>query len=213
MDFLPASATSAKAKKHALKLAAQPTHKQSSSKNSNKSKSSKSKSTPMFLSTQPAASAEDDAMTDAFERLPMDSRSDAQKAAAATAGQKVAAGDADAAMAVDDDDEDDDAVMINPSDLSVPEPVVRTKLADIAGADALSFPAVSHVSTSGLTQRRKVGIPQHRMTPLKRDWIKVSFLEVTGLHQVAAETVLTAMGSVWRRFTARWLRSAACRFG
>jgi len=175
MDFLPASATSAKAKKHALKQAAQPSHKTSSSKNNNKSKGGKGKATPMFLSTQPTASAEDDAMADAFERLPMDSRSAAEKAAVATSGNKVAAGDADAAMAVDDDDdEEDDAVMINPSDLSVPEPVVRTKLADIAGADALSFPAVSHVSSSGLTQRRKVGIPQHRMTPLKRDWIKVS---------------------------------------
>lgn len=180
MDFLPASATSAKAKKHALKQANAP-HKTTSSKNSNKpNKSAKGKTTPMFLSTQPALSAEDDAMTDAFERLPMDSRTDQQKAAATSAGQKVAAGEADAAMAVDDEaeDEDDDAVMINPSDLSVPTPVVRTKLADIEGADALSFPAVSHVSTSGLTQRRKVGIPQHRMTPLKRDWIKVSIRHV-----------------------------------
>ncbi len=212
MDFLPASATSAKAKKHALKQAAAP-HKTSSSKNSNK-KSNKGKSTPMFLSTQPAASAEDDAMTDAFERLPMDSRTDAQKAAAATSGNKVAAGDADAAMAVDDDadDEDDDAVMINPSDLSVPEPVVRTKLADIAGADALSFPAVSHVSTSGLTQRRKVGIPQHRMTPLKRDWIKVRCCSVMMLW-VKLRKALICWWVVWRRSTARWWRSAACRFG
>ncbi|ORY75990.1 hypothetical protein BCR35DRAFT_267615 [Leucosporidium creatinivorum] len=63
--------------------------------------------------------------------------------------------------------------MIDPSSLSLPTPVTRTPIAQIQGSSSLSFPAVSHVSTGGLTQRRKVGIPPHRMTPLKRDWIKI----------------------------------------
>lgn len=137
----------------------------------------------------------EDYTSNEFVRLPMDHRTDAEKAAATSTANKVSAGDADAAMNVgDDEDEDDDAVMINPSDLSVPEPVVRTKLADIQGADALSFPAVSHVSTSGLTQRRKVGIPQHRMTPLKRDWIKVS-----------------TRCAAWACLSTQWLTERRCR--
>ncbi|KAL8284130.1 hypothetical protein RQP46_004879 [Phenoliferia psychrophenolica] len=160
-DFLPASSTSAKARKA--------------------SKKSKGKGPSTLLSTQPAAaSSGDHEMGDNmdFERYPLDDRTPAAKKAAASALKRgvVDAAEASAAMDEDgegDDDEDDDSVMIDPSSLSRPEPVTRIQISSLPGADALSFPAVNFVATSGLTQRRKVAIPPHRMTPLKRDWIKI----------------------------------------
>lgn len=172
-DFLPASAASTKARKLAQKKAASHPPTQGS-------KSKKSSST--FLSTQPTPSPsaiQQDAEMSEFERLPMDHRSAEQKAAALNgsgSAHKVTNEQATAAMDMDqddDDDDEDDSIMIDPSSLSLPTPVTRTPISQIQGSDSLSFPAVAHVSTSGLTQRRKVGIPPHRMTPLKRDWIKI----------------------------------------
>ncbi|KAK4702736.1 RNA-binding protein PNO1, partial [Phenoliferia sp. Uapishka_3] len=157
--FLPASSTSAKARKA--------------------SKKAKGKGPSTLLSTQPAASAPDHEMEGMdFERYPLDDRSPAAKEAAKSALKRgvVDAAQANAAMDQDgdgDDDDDDDSIMIDPSSLSLPTPVTRIQISSLPGADALSFPAVSHVTTSGLTQRRKVAIPPHRMTPLKRDWIKI----------------------------------------
>lgn len=113
-----------------------------------------------------------------FERLPLDSRTDQEKAAARAKLASARVTDAEASAAMDednrdDDEEEDDSIMIDPATLSLPTPVTRIPISQIDGSDALSFPAVAHVSTSGLTQRRKVGIPPHRMTPLKRDWIKI----------------------------------------
>lgn len=158
--FLPASATSAKSRK------------------AGKRTSTKGKPTSTFLSTQPSA-AHDVEMDDMdFERLPLDDRSPAAKKAASANLKRgvVDAAQAQAAMDEDgdgDDDDGDDSVMIDPQSLSHPSPVTRIPISSLPGADALSFPAVSHTTTSGLTQRRKVAIPPHRMTPLKRDWIKI----------------------------------------
>lgn len=158
-DFLPASSSSTKARKA--------------------SKKSKGKGPSTLLSTQPAAAPSGDHEMDDmdFERYPLDDRSPAAKKAAADSLKRgvVDAAQANAAMDEDGegDDDDDDSIMIDPSSLSRPEPVTRIKISSLEGADALSFPAVSHISTSGLTQRRKVAIPPHRMTPLKRDWIKI----------------------------------------
>lgn len=158
--FLPASSTSAKSRKAAIK---------SASSTSTKKSNGKGKATSMFLSTQPAIShstADDDMMD--FERLPLDD-------SVRPSVSRTTAAEASAAMEADDmdEDEEDDSILIDPSSLSLPEPVQRIPISSLPGADALSFPAVSHTSTSGLTQRRKVSIPPHRMTPLKRDWIKI----------------------------------------
>lgn len=179
-DFTPASQSSSKARKLAQKK-----EMSRPSAAGNKKKSNGKPST--FLSTQPAAAAavpsksaqKDDAEMSEWERLPMDHRTEEQKAAAvkSTGSSSATAEQASAAMEVDgaegSDDDEDDSVMIDPSTLSLPTPVVRTPISQVPGSSSLSFPAVSHVSTSGLTQRRKVGIPPHRMTPLKRDWIKI----------------------------------------
>ncbi|GAA5986233.1 hypothetical protein JCM10908_006466 [Rhodotorula pacifica] len=185
--FLPASATSAKAKKLAKLQQNRPASSSSTSTSTTKSKSkgkgkAKQQATggagddepAHLLSTQPGGG--DDAMDD-IERLPLDAGV-APRTSTYTTAQ---AGDADAAMsgAAAGDDEDDDAVMIDPSQL--PTPVVRTPIAQLeaaaaaSGGDAntLSFGAITQHNASGLTQRRKISIPPHRMTPLKRDWIKI----------------------------------------
>ena len=71
------------------------------------------------------------------------------------------------------DNEDDDAILIDPS--SLPTPLKRLPAAEVAAmAASLSFPAIAvHSLSSGLTQKRKISIPQHRMTPLKRDWLTI----------------------------------------
>ncbi|GAA5908450.1 hypothetical protein JCM5296_002166 [Sporobolomyces johnsonii] len=173
--FLPASATSSKARKAALKAGSS----SASSKPSTASKSSKGKgkapASSHLLSTQPSQAAIDgDDLMAEFERVPLDEG----HARRDKVGQAAKEGDADAAMALDDgadDDDEDDAVMIDPS--SLPTPVTRTPISQLESAssdpNALAFAPVSHHSAAGLTQRRKVGIPPHRMTPLKRDWIKI----------------------------------------
>ncbi|BGP42047.1 pre-rRNA-processing protein pno1 [Rhodotorula kratochvilovae] len=173
--FLPASAVNAKSKKLARQAASKPTVSSSTKKAKGKGKVSAAPS--HLLSTQPAADADaDDAMDGEFERLPLD-------AGVAPRGKvgSAAAGDADAAMATDaqDDDDADDAVMIDPSQL--PVPVTRTPIAQLEAAaaaaaadpNALAFAPVKSHNQAGLTQRRKIAIPPHRMTPLKRDWIKI----------------------------------------
>ncbi|KDE03537.1 hypothetical protein MVLG_06003 [Microbotryum lychnidis-dioicae p1A1 Lamole] len=177
-DFLPASASSSKSRKQALKAS-------SSSSASNKS----NKNVSTFLPTQPnlssdlnavpsaSAIASDSILAEFSERLPLyDTKVAPVKVNARS--KNTRAQEADAAMAVDSDpeadaEEDDSSVLIDPSSLSLPTPVTRTPISQIPGSDALSFPAVSHQTKAGLTQRRKIGIPPHRMTPLKRDWIKI----------------------------------------
>ncbi|BGP57075.1 hypothetical protein JCM8202_006304 [Rhodotorula sphaerocarpa] len=195
--FLPASATSAKAKKLAKLQQNRPAAGSTSHASTKaKSKAGKGKAKAQaigqdgeggedahLLSTQPgrggAAMAEDDdGDEDLTKRLPLDAG-----VVPRVGVQAMQAGDADAAMAgganADDDDEDDDAVMIDPSQL--PTPVVRTPISQLEAAasssggdpNTLSFGAITQHNASGLTQRRKIAIPPHRMTPLKRDWIKI----------------------------------------
>lgn len=184
-EFLPASATSAKAKKLAKLQANRPPAASSSttkskSKGKGKAKQQATGATAEpthLLSTQPgaAAAAADEAMDD-IERLPLDAG-----VAPRTSTGTANAADADAAMNAGgaEEDDDDDAVMIDPSQL--PTPVVRTPIAQLEAAAAasggdpntLSFGAITQHNASGLTQRRKISIPPHRMTPLKRDWIKI----------------------------------------
>ncbi|BGP18518.1 hypothetical protein JCM10213_002967 [Rhodosporidiobolus nylandii] len=176
--FLPASATSAKAKKLARQQASKPAS-SSTLKAKGKGKASPANQGPShLLSTQPTKAAVDaDDLMSEFERVPLD-----QGVEPTAKVGSAAAGEADAAMAVDGanggDDDEDDAVMIDPSQL--PTPVVRTPISQLevqqqqdANPNALSFAPVTHHNASGLTQRRKIGIPPHRMTPLKRDWIKI----------------------------------------
>jgi RNA-binding protein PNO1 len=167
-DFLPASATDAKSRKASLKQT-------KSVLSSTKSKKGKSKST--LLSTQPRPSAagptptlgDDDDMD--FERLPLYDASLLPRPTTTSSSSALDA--ASAMMDTSTSDDEDDSILIDPSSLSLPSPVTRIPISQIPGSNALSFPAVSHTSTSGLTQRRKVGIPQHRMTPLKRDWVSI----------------------------------------
>ncbi|GAA5883764.1 hypothetical protein JCM16303_002359 [Sporobolomyces ruberrimus] len=173
--FLPASATSSKARKAALKSGtgapAVPVKK--SSKGKGKAKQSQSPS--HLLSTQPnqAQIDGDDVMTEFSERVALDDGIERKKVQIAST-----TGEDDSAAAMDEDDDEDDSIMIDPS--SLPTPVTRTPISQLeqqstASSDpnSLSFAPVSHHSNAGLTQRRKVGIPPHRMTPLKRDWIKI----------------------------------------
>jgi RNA-binding protein PNO1 len=209
-EFLPASAASSKARKTALKQSNKPGQQRKSNNGTNKKPSN-------FLPTQPSTGLDSDMMD--IERLPLDSRTAEQKKAAAeklTQIRKVS--DKDAAMAMDqdnndedDDDDDDDAVMIDPSSLSAPTPVTRTPIAEIEAAEqaaggpsSLVFPAVSHSAHINLTQRRKVSIPPHRMTPLKRDWIKIytPLVEECGLqvrmnvHKKWIEMKVSSLGAV-----------------
>lgn len=192
-DFLPASAASSKARKTALKSAASSTNKKATSAAAAAAKSKtqgKGKGKSTLISTQPSHVEHDtgaDTTMDDIERLPLDSRTEQQKKLAAEKLQQARAGlaasstqDAQAAMDMDQnaasDDDDDDAVMIDPSTLSAPTPVTRTPIAQVEANEdpsSLVFPAVSHSAHINLTQRRKVSIPPHRMTPLKRDWIKI----------------------------------------
>lgn len=177
--FLPASAATAKSKKLARQAASRPTTSSTTAavKAKGKGKASARGAESHLLSTQPGQ-ADDDFMDDEFEREPLDAGVEPKRAL----GGAAAAGDADAAM--DEDgagaDDEDDAVMIDPSQL--PTPVVRTPIAQLEASAAassssdpnsLSFAPVKNHGQAGLTQKRKIGIPPHRMTPLKRDWIKI----------------------------------------
>lgn len=178
-EFLPASAVNAKSKKLARQAASKPTVSSSTKKAKGKGKAaSASASAPSshLLSTQPGdADADDDLMAD-VERVPLDAGVEPRRKVGS-----AHAGDADAAMATeqgDAEDDADDAVMIDPSQL--PTPVTRVPIAQLeaqaaAASDpnSLSFAPVKNHNQAGLTQRRKIAIPPHRMTPLKRDWIKI----------------------------------------
>ena len=75
-------------------------------------------------------------------------------------------------MEQDEADEDEDMV-IDPTSLSLPPAPVSTAAAAAESANALSFaPLASHAVTQ-TTQSRKVAMPPHRLTPLKRDWVKI----------------------------------------
>lgn len=147
---------------------------------SHKSNKGKSKSTLLATQPRPTATstatlgADDDDDDMGFERLPLYDASLLPRPTTTTTTSSSSALDAASAMMdTTSDGEEDDTILIDPSSLSLPSPVTRIPISQIPGSNALSFPAVSHTSTSGLTQRRKVGIPQHRMTPLKRDWVSI----------------------------------------
>lgn len=183
-DFAVGSSNSSKGKKLAIK-------KKLSSNSKAKLASAKSKTSGSgtFLSTQPAPMAIDKSYLgdedneEEFERFPLDYSGMGVPVADNVTGikRRVAAVLAAAASSMDIDtafsDEEDDSVLIDPSLITSsnrPTPVTRLPAAQVqAMSTLLSFPAVSHTSTSGLTQRRKVSIPPHRMTPLKRDWVKI----------------------------------------
>lgn len=168
--FELASNTDAKSRKSAKKTA-------SSKKQSTSTLKKNKGAAAMFLSTQPpvAISPAGDAPGDDmdFERLPLDYGL-TPNVPTIKSSKKTSAAEATAAMAMDEDD-DDDSILIDPSSFSLPTPVTRLPAAEVAlMASSLSFPAVAtHTTTSGLTQKRKISIPPHRMTPLKRDWIKI----------------------------------------
>ncbi|GAA5899737.1 hypothetical protein JCM8208_004550 [Rhodotorula glutinis] len=172
-EFLPASAVNAKSKRLARQAASKPTTSTSTKKAKGKGKAPAG--APHLLSTQPGAAQDDadDLMGD-IERVPLDAGVEPRHKVGS-----AAAGDADAAMDAEEDDDDaDDAVMIDPSQLPVPvtrTPIAQLEAAAAAAADpnSLSFAPVKNHNQSGLTQRRKISIPPHRMTPLKRDWIKI----------------------------------------
>lgn len=165
--FSHASTTSSKAKKLFKKKAV-------SSLQSNKNKS-KGKDT--MISTQPKQSEDGDEPMDdmGFERLPLDSRPPPAKLSSITASEAASA--MDTTSPSDDEEEDDSSILIDPTSLAAPSvgvPVTRIPISSLPGSTLLSFPAVTnHTGTAGLTQRRKVSIPPHRMTPLKRDWIVI----------------------------------------
>lgn len=174
-EFLPASAVNAKSKRLARQAASKPTTSTSTKKAKGKGKATAS-GAPHLLSTQPAGQDDaDDLMAD-IERVPLDAGVEPSRKVGS-----AASGDADAAMDAqqdDDDDDADDAVMIDPSQLPVPvtrTPIAQLEAAAAAAADpnSLSFAPVKNHNQAGLTQRRKIAIPPHRMTPLKRDWIKI----------------------------------------
>lgn len=185
-EFQSGAASSAKAKKASKKILS------TSSKSALNKAKAKATATPTFLSTQPTPSTSTAQMdeefgegNDEFERFPLDYSGKGQGPVVNTTGIKrrvaaVLAAAAASSMEIDtpsdEEEEDDSAILIDPSALSSsrPTPVTRLPAAQVqAMSGLLSFPAVSHTSTSGLTQRRKVSIPPHRMTPLKRDWVKV----------------------------------------
>ena len=156
-EFLPASATSAKAKKLAKLQANRPPAASSSttkskSKGKGKAKQQATGATAEpthLLSTQPggAAAAADEAMDD-IERLPLDAG-----VAPRTSTGTANAADADAAMNADgaEEDDDDDAVMIDPSQL--PTPVVRTPIAQLEAAAAASGGDPNTLSFGAITTR------------------------------------------------------------
>lgn len=177
--FLPASATSSKARKAALKSGSSAAAPASASKKSSKGKGKAKQPTPShLLATQPSQAQidGDDVMTEFSERVALDDGVERKKVQIAAAGSEHDGMDQDGGV---DNDDEDDAVMIDPSQL--PTPVTRIPISQLEQAEStassnpnsLSFAPVSHHSNAGLTQRRKVGIPPHRMTPLKRDWIKI----------------------------------------
>ncbi|GAA5994930.1 hypothetical protein JCM5350_005665 [Sporobolomyces pararoseus] len=168
--FLPASATSSKARKAALKAGSAAPAPSSSTKKSSKGKGKGKQPTSHLLSTQPDQSQidGDDVMSEFSERVALDDGVERKKV-------QISSMDEDQPTTMQQDDEDD-SIMIDPSQL--PTPVTRTPISQLeestaSNPNSLSFAPVSHHSNAGLTQRRKVGIPPHRMTPLKRDWIKI----------------------------------------
>jgi RNA-binding protein PNO1 len=185
-EFTVGSSNTSKGKKLAIKKKLS-----SHSKASLASAKSKTSGSGTFLSTQPAPMAIDKSYLgdedndEQFERYPLDYSGRGIPVADNTTGIKrrvaaVLAAAASSSMDIDSpfsDEEDDSAILIDPSSITSsnrPTPVTRLPAAQVqAMSTLLSFPAVSHTSTSGLTQRRKVSIPPHRMTPLKRDWVKI----------------------------------------
>lgn len=164
--FESASNTDAKSRKVAKSALTKP--KKSSSKNAKNSVST-------FLSTQPAIPAQpsdDDDME--FERFPLDYGL-TPNVITLKNKSKVSAKDAANAMELDGESDDDETILLDPNQFEQPTPVTKLHPSIVSQmASSLSFPAVAtHTTTSGLTQKRKVSIPPHRMTPLKRDWIKV----------------------------------------
>ncbi|GAA6020610.1 hypothetical protein JCM11491_001114 [Sporobolomyces phaffii] len=178
--FLPASATSSKARKAALKAgSAAPVPPTAKKASKGKGKAKQSQQPSHLLSTQPSQAQidGDDVMSEFSERVALDAGVERKKVEIPDSDSTTAA----QAMQEDGgDDDEDDAIMIDPSQL--PTPVTRTPISQLeqqqstassSDPNSLSFAPVSHHSNAGLTQRRKVGIPPHRMTPLKRDWIKI----------------------------------------
>ena len=168
--FELASNTDAKSRKIAKANAKKPASKKSSKKNANSSIST-------FLSTQPAITksiGDDEEME--FERFPLDYGLTANVPTIKSI-KKVTSKDANLAMEIDgeDDSDEDDTILLDPSQFEQPTPVTKLPPSIVSlMAAQLSFPAIAtHTTSSGLTQKRKVSIPPHRMTPLKRDWIKV----------------------------------------
>ncbi|GAA5835660.1 hypothetical protein JCM5353_004695 [Sporobolomyces roseus] len=174
--FLPASATSSKARKAALKTGTASAAPVGKSKSSSKGKGKGKQQPSHLLSTQPNQQQidGDDVMSEFSERVALDDGIERKKVQISQPETQSAAMEEDN----DDDDQEDDSIMIDPS--SLPTPVTRTPISQLESTassssdpNSLSFQPVSHHSNAGLTQRRKVGIPPHRMTPLKRDWIKI----------------------------------------
>jgi len=66
-----------------------------------------------------------------------------------------------ASAAADDDDDDDDAVMVD-----------ATAAPAVGSAPYPAAPASAH-ATSTRSETRRIAIPPHRMSPLKKDWVAI----------------------------------------
>lgn len=76
--------------------------------------------------------------------------------------------------AVEAQDDEDEEMEIDPSSLLVPIVAPQAEAAAMeTDQHPLSFPALSSHHTKQTTQERRIPIPPHRLTPLKKDWVKI----------------------------------------
>ena len=75
--------------------------------------------------------------------------------------------------AVEGAQDDDEEMEIDPSSLLVPIVAPQAEAAMETDQHPLSFPALSSHHTKQTTQERRIPIPPHRLTPLKKDWVKI----------------------------------------
>jgi len=66
---------------------------------------------------------------------------------------------------------EDDTMEIDPSSLLVP--ISSTAEPMETSEHPLAFPALSSHAGKQTTQERRIPIPPHRLTPLKKDWVKI----------------------------------------
>jgi hypothetical protein len=70
------------------------------------------------------------------------------------------------------DDEEQDSRILIPTGTSSVSPTIPNP-SESSNSNALSFPSISHTPTHSQTQKLKLSIPPHRMTPLKKNWEQI----------------------------------------